>query len=196
MFVNNMKRLPILIILLVIIIATIIAVIFMMSRSPDKKLAEIPVPTINPNLTPVPMRISFEPSTIRLKSAGVNKIEADITLNSGTNDTSGVDIAIVCDPKLVKNIKLTQKRDRYSSLSYAFDNATADINQADCTGNLLLSIPATAPEQRGKGVVAHFTAEVSGNIPTEIIIEQTSTAYTRSSETRFEVSRINLELTQ
>lgn len=191
-----MKKLPILIILLVIIIAVITAAIFMMTRTPDKKLAEVPIPTINPNLTPVPMRISFEPSTIRLKSNGTNKIQADIVLNSGTNDTSGADILIKCDPKLVKNIKLTQKRDRYSALSYAFSNTAADINQADCTGNLLLGIPPTAPEQRGKGIVAHLTADVMGNIPTEIVILPTSKGYTRSNIIQFEVNRVNLELTQ
>ncbi len=152
--------------------------------------------TVNPNITPIPLRLSFEPSTIKLTSPGEQKIQSDINLNVGPQDLRSIDIVISCDPKRVKNLTLTQKRDRYSSLSYAFAPTQAIVNTTTCEAKLSLEIPKDNPEQRGSGIVASLSATITGNTPTEITILPISMGNTDNPGIEFQTQRVNLELTQ
>lgn len=191
-----MKKIPLLILILVIVVTGFIVGIMQLTGGKKNiPFSTTPSPTINPNITPIPMRFSFNPSTIRLTSSK-NTIEADIVLDAGPQDTSGVTIDIMCDPKRVTNVKLTQKKDRYSALSYALSETTTTFDIKECKGGITLSIPDTSPEQRGRGVVAHLSAIVTGTDPTEIVILPSSKGFTRNALHQFEITRVNLELTK
>lgn len=195
-YVNNMKRFIVPIILLVLVIIGLASGIYFTSQKKNNITNAPLTPTPTQILTLSPMELSFQPNTIKLTSSNTNKIEADIVLDVSQQPIENAIIVITCDPKRVKNLTLTQKRDRYSALSYAFAGSTATINQTNCEAKLNLITPKETPEQRGSGVVARITADVLGNGPTEIIFNTNSSGTTRAPGKGFEVNRINLELTK
>ncbi len=193
----SMKKKPIFITgILLLIVITASLIFYFVSSSSQPREIEKTTPTANPNMSPVPMRISFEPSTIKLSSASATTIKSDIKLDVGPTDIRSVEIVILCDPKRIKNLVLTQKRDRYSALSYAFADSEAVVNQETCEGTLTLEIPKDNPEQRGSGIVANISATVEGAQPTEIVILPVSTGNTNNKNVTFQISRVNLELTR
>lgn len=192
--VNNMHRIIVPILLLLLIISGLIAgIYFTNSKKPENK-AQTNAPVNNSgNETLSPLLISFIPNTIKLTSGNENKINADITLDAGTESVRSATIKILCDPKRVKNLNLTQKRDRYSALSYSFADSTAVVNNTNCEAELILTVPPGAA-QSGTGIVAQITATVTGNTPTEIVINPSSTGTSDKPEMEFEINRVNLEL--
>ncbi len=185
----------ILLVLITLVIIALGALFFYLSSSgPQTKNTITTTPTINPNISPMPMRISFEPSTIKLSSASATTIQSDIKVDVGPTDVRSVEIVILCDPTRIKNLTVTQKRDRYSALSYGFADSEAIVNQETCEGKLSLEIPAENPEQRGSGVVAEISATITGNTPSEIVILPVSTGATNNKSVNFQISRVNLEL--
>lgn len=192
-----MKKKPILIAaILLVIVITAGLIFYLISNSSQTQDTAKTTPANNPNVSPVPMRISFEPATIKLSSASATAIKSDIKLDVGPTDIRSVEIVILCDPKRIKNLVITQKRDRYSALSYAFADSEAVVNQETCEGTLTLEIPKDNPEQRGSGIVANISATVEGTQPTEIVILPVSTGNTTNKNITFQISRVNLELTQ
>lgn len=194
---KHIKKLPLLTIGIVLIITLLGVSIYSFTKNinTNSTLKNETVTPANPNITPVPMRLSFEPSTITLSSSGENQIQTDIKIDAGAVDMRSVKIIILCDPKRVKNLSLTQKRDRYSALSYAFAKSQAIINQKACDGTLSLEIPQNNPAQRGSGIVAQLSATITGNTSTEIVILPQSTGTTENPNLEFQTQRVNLELT-
>lgn len=193
---KHMKKLPLLIIGIVLAITLLGVSIYSFTKNTNTNntLRNETVTPANPNITPVPMRISFEPPTIKLTSSQENKISTDIKLDVGPVDIRSIEIMVLCDPKRVKNLSITQKRDRYSAMSYAFVQSKAVINQQTCEGTLKLEIPSDAAGQPGVGIVAELTATVLGNTPTDIVILPQSTGTTENPNLMFQTQRVNLEL--
>ena len=191
----NMKK--ILPILIPVVLLAIVAIVLFLNVSSNQKNSSTQIPSTSTpaaNITPFPMTLAFTPPIIKLTSNEENKVESDVTLDVGPQDIRSVRIVLLCDPKRVKNLTVTQKRDRYSALSYAFADSQAVINNETCEATLDLQIPAQNPEQRGSGIVAHVTATVIGSAPTEIVILPQSVGSTDNSQYRFETQRVNLEL--
>lgn len=193
---KHMKKMPLILlgVILAIILLGVSIYSFTKNTNPSTDTNKTATP-INPNITPVPMRISFDPATIKLASSGENKISTDIKLDVGPVGIRSVKILVLCDPKRVKNLNITQKRDRYSAMSYAFADSQAVINQQTCEGTLALEIPADASEQPGVGVIAELSATVLGSAPTDIVILPQSTGATDNSTLQLQTHRVNLELT-
>ncbi len=191
-----MKKMPFILlgVVLAIILLGVSIYSFTKNTNPSTDTNKTATP-INPNITPVPMRISFEPPTIKLTSSKENKISTDIKLDVGPVGIRSVKILVLCDPKRVKNLSITQERDRYSAMSYAFADTQAVINQEACEGTLTLEIPADATEQPGVGAVAELSATVLGNTVTDIVILPQSTGTTDDPTLQFQTQRVNLELT-
>lgn len=190
-----MHRIIVPIILLILIIVGLVSGIYFTSQRKNNLTTSPLTPTPTSVLALSPMELSFIPSTQKLASSITNKIEADIVLDVNAEPINNAVITISCDPKRVKSLVVTQKRDRYSALSYAFSDSKAVVDEKNCEATLELKIPNGTPEQRGSGVVGHITAEVIGNGPTEIIFNTNSTGTTNQPGKGFEVNRINLELT-
>lgn len=190
-----MKRLTIPIILLFIIVIGLGAGIYLTTlKSPNSALNNTALDT-SKYLTLYSMRLSFTPNIIRLTGSETN-VEADIVLDVGSESIASTDIEVTCDPKRIKNLKLTQKRDRYSALSYSFADTKAVTDVKTCESTLKLQIPEGTPEQRGSGVVVHISATVTGDTPTEIVINPRSSGKTNQPGKGFDVTRVNLELTK
>lgn len=191
--VNNMHRIIVPITLLLLIIAGLFAGIYFTNQKKAQDAVQNTAPANSTGNKPQPpLLISFIPNTIKLASSGENKVTADIQIDSGTEAISSVTIKILCDPKRVKNLTVTQKRDRYSALSYSFADSRALVNNTNCEAELTLTTPTA---QGGTGIVVQISATVTGNTPTEIVINPASSATTNVIDREFEIKRVNLELT-
>ncbi len=187
------KTLPLIIATVLLIIVAGVVVYYLSSNRGSLSLQNPSTPILEANITPIPMKLAFDPAIIKL-SSGETKIESDITLDVSAQDARSVTVVILCDPKRVKNLAVTQKRDRFSALSYAFADSQAVVNNSTCEATLTLQIPAENPGQRGSGIIAQVSATVTGSTPTEIVILPQSSGATDNPQLGFQAQRVNLEL--
>lgn len=189
---SKLKSRPVLLLLFafIVIIAIFLIVRFLLPGENQNKTPEPEKQTLQ--LEQKVVLLAFSPNTITASNGG--KINADITIDAGDAAVSYVKLDISYDPEVFSNVTLTPFKDPTSALSYSL------IPEVDTKNSSKGSIVATytlingAVAQKGKGVLAKFSAVYKGGEESTVTIFPDSTVATKDSSYTINVGRVNLDV--
>ncbi len=173
-----------------IIVVLLMLFLFLGSRLAKNRLSSTnPTPTVN--LTSPEASVYFDPATINATPGQITNI--DVYVDTWGKEISGANIAIKYNPNVISNVKLTQFRDRSSTVSLAFENVSSS-ETVNGTIELPLNMAPTTPMQKGRGKIAvlSFTTKPANVTQTSLSFAASTALITKTAQKVIVLQKSNL----